>query len=267
VTEQKMDDVVLITGAQGTIGTLLRRTLRRGDRHLRLLDVTALAELEAGENATLIQGSFLDPGVIERACRGVRAIVHLGGLSHEGFTWPEYLEINVHGTYLLAEAARAAGVERLVYASSNHAVGFTPLLVEDAVGDYEFPRPDTFYGFSKAASESLLSLYFDRYGLESVCLRIGSYRERPNDVRSLWSWLSPGDCTRLVEAALTVPRPGFRVVWGVSANTRARVSLDEAIAIGYQPLDDAEDYAHDVEFGDQQTGLCIGGRYTAPDVT
>ncbi|HEY1825099.1 MAG TPA: NAD(P)-dependent oxidoreductase [Acidimicrobiales bacterium] len=261
-----MDDVVLITGAQGTIGTLLRHTLRRDGRHLRLLDVIAPAELEIGENATLIRGSFMDPGVIEEACRGVRAIIHLGGLSHAGFTWPEYLEINVHGTYLLAEAARAAGVERLIYASSNHAVGFTPLPMDDVVGDYEFPRPDTFYGFSKAASESLLSLYYDRYGLESVCLRIGSYRERPSDERSLWSWLSPGDCTRLVEAALSVPSPGFRVVWGVSANTRARVSLDEATDIGYRPVDDAEDFASELEDG-QRAWSDLGGRYTDSDVT
>jgi hypothetical protein len=115
------------------------------------------------------------------------------------------------------------------------------------------------------ASESLLSLYHDRYGLDVVCLRIGSFRERPFDRRSLWSWLSPGDCTRLVEAALTAPHPGFRVVWGVSANSRAAVSLEEGRAIGYEPLDNAEDYADEI-LDDQMQWDDVGGPYTAPDL-
>jgi nucleoside-diphosphate-sugar epimerase len=260
-----MDDVILVTGAQGTIGSMLRRSLRRPGRRLRLLDVTPLSPLEPDESAELITGSFLDPNVMTNACQGARAIVHLGGLAHVGFSWSEYLEVNIHGTYVLAEAARRAGVERVVYASSNHAVGFAPLRDGEPVLDYEYPRPDTYYGVSKVASEALLSMYHDRHGLEAVCLRIGSYLDRPTNLRSLWSWLSPADCTRLVEAALTVQNPGFRVVWGVSANARAVVSLEEGHAIGYQPLDNAEDYAHDIT-GDPTEWKCVGGPYTAPDI-
>jgi NADP-dependent aldehyde dehydrogenase len=259
-----MDDIILVTGARGTIGSMLRTSLRRPGRHLRLLDVAPLSPLEPDENAQLITGSFLDPEIMAGACQGVRAIVHLGGLSHAGFSWPEYLEVNIHGTYLLAEAARHAGVERVVYASSNHAVGFAPLRDDGPVSDYEYPRPDSYYGVSKVASESLLSLYHDRYGLDAVCLRIGSYLDRPTTLRSLWSWLSPGDCTRLVEAALTAPNPGFRVVWGVSSNSRSAVSLDEGHAIGYQPLDNAEDYAGEIT-GDQTQWRDVGGPYSAPD--
>ena len=261
-----MDEIVLVTGAQGTIGSMLRRSLRRAGRHLRLLDVAPLSPLEPGEDAELIAGSFLDPGVLDEACRDARAIVHLGGLSHEGYSWAEYLEVNIHGTFLLAEAARSAGVERIVYASSNHAVGFAPLSDEGPVPDYEFPRPDTFYGVSKAASESLLSLYHDRYGLDVVCLRIGSYRERPSDARSLWSWLSPADCARLVNASLDAVHPGFRIVWGVSANSAAAVSLDEARAIGYEPRDNAQDYAAGLSTTHDHWAN-VGGRYTGPDVT
>jgi uronate dehydrogenase len=261
-----MDDVVLLTGAQGAIGSMLRRSLRRPGRHLRLLDVAPLSPLELGEDAELVSGSFLDSDVLSDACRGVNAIVHMGGLSHEGYTWAEYLEVNIHGTYLLAEAAREAGVERIVYASSNHAVGFAPLRDDGVVPDYEFPRPDTYYGVSKAASENVLSLYHDRYGLDVVCLRIGSYREEPIDVRSLWSWLSPGDCARLVDASLTTPHPGFRIVWGVSANARAAVSLEEGRAIGYEPRDNAEDYASILTDTHDQWHD-VGGRYTGPDVT
>jgi uronate dehydrogenase len=260
-----MDDVVLITGAQGAIGSMLRTSLRQPGRRLRLLDVMPLSPLEPGENAELITGSFLDPETIAAACSGARAIVHMGGLSHAGYSWPEYLEVNIHGTQVVAEAARRAGVERVVYASSNHAVGFAPLRDSGLVPDHEYPRPDSYYGASKVASEALLSLYHDRYGLDAICLRIGSYRERPFDQRSLWSWLSPGDCTRLVEAALTTPRPGFRVIWGVSANSRAAVSLDEGRAIGYQPLDDAEDYANEIP-DDLQRWHDVGGPYTAPDL-
>jgi uronate dehydrogenase len=258
-----MDDIILVTGAQGTIGSMLRRSLRQPGRHLRLLDVAPLSPLEPDENAELIAGSFLDPEIMESACRGVRAVVHLGGLSHSGFSWPEYLDVNIHGTYLLAEAARHARVERVVYASSNHAVGFTPLRDEEPLPDNGYPRPDTYYGVSKVASEALLSMFHDRHGLDAVCLRIGSYLERPANLRSLWSWLSPADCTRLVEAALTTPSPGFRVVWGVSANSRAMVSLEEGRAIGYEPLDNAEDYAHEIT-GDQTEWKYVGGPYTAP---
>jgi uronate dehydrogenase len=260
-----MDDVILITGAQGSIGSMLRTSLRRPGRRLRLLDVVPLSPLEPGENAELITGSFLDPETIAAASSGARAIVHMGGLSHAGFSWPEYLEVNIHGTQVVADAARRAGVERVVYASSNHAVGFAPLRDGGVVPDHEYPRPDSYYGVSKAASESLLSLYHDRHGLDVVCLRIGSYRERPFDRRSLWSWLSPGDCTRLVEAALTTPHPGFRVVWGVSANSRAAVSLEEGRALGYEPLDNAEDYADEI-LDDHVHWDDVGGPYTAPDL-
>ncbi len=244
---------------------MLRLSLRRPGRHLRLLDVVRQADLQPGEDAELIEGSFLDAATMASACRDVEAIVHLGGCSSAGYTWPEYLDVNIHGTYLVLEAARHAGVSRVIYASSNHAVGYQPLDPNGPVPDHLFPRPDTFYGVSKAASESLGSLYHDRHGLDVICLRIGTYRDRPFDVRSLWSWLSPGDCTRLVEAALSAPSPGFRIVWGVSKNSRAAVSLEEGRTIGYVPLDDAEAYADEVapDAGDEPDvrGL-IGGRYT-----
>ena len=148
-----MDDVILITGAQGSIGSMLRTSLRQPGRRLRLLDVTPLYPLEPGEKAELITGSFLDPETIAAACSGVRAIVHMG-LSHAGFSWPEYLEVNIHGTQVVADAARRAGAERVVYASSNHAVGFVPLLDGGVVPDHEYPRPDSYYGVSKAAARA-----------------------------------------------------------------------------------------------------------------
>jgi NADP-dependent aldehyde dehydrogenase len=261
-----MSETLLITGAKGTIGSMLRQSLRQPDRHIKLLDIATQAPLATGEDAELLTGSFLDPEVLARAVEGVDAIIHLGGLSSAGYHWPEYLEINVHGTYTLLEAARLAGVPRIIYASSNHAVGFARASDYGTVPDYLFPRPDTFYGMSKAASESLCSLYHDRHGIDAICLRIGSYRERPIDRRSLATWLSPGDCARLIEASLHVAHPGFRVVWGISANTRRVVSLDEGHAIGYEPEDDAEVFAGELLTltHKEETDL-IGGQYTRKD--
>lgn len=261
-----MTETLLITGANGTIGSMLRQSLRRPGRHLKLLDIATQRRLAHDEDAELLQGSFCDPDVLADAVEGVDAIIHLGGLSGAGYTWPEYLDINIDGTYAVLEAARRAGVPRLIYASSNHAVGYARASDYGTVPDYLYPRPDTFYGVSKAASESLCSLFYDRYGVESICLRIGSYRERPSDKRALATWLSPGDCARLIEASLSCKDLGFRVVWGISANTRRLVSLEEGRAIGYEPLDDAEVYAKELlaRTSDEELDL-VGGPYTAPD--
>jgi uronate dehydrogenase len=259
------DETVLITGADGLIGTRLRASLRRTGRHLRLLDLMIQPPLEEGEDAELIVGSFLDPDLMDAACAGADAIIHLAGLASGGYSWDEYLDVNIDGTHVVLEAARRNDVSRVIYASSNHAVGFHPSEPGSPAPDYLFPRPDSFYGVSKVASEGLCSLYHDRYGLDTICLRIGSYRERPDNERSLWSWLSPGDCTRLFEAALSVASPGFRVVWGVSANSRSAVSLGEAASIGYQPLDDAEAFAEGVEASRATEPTFIGGAYATPD--
>ncbi len=264
-----MTQQILITGAAGTIGSWLRFSLRQPDRHLRLLDVKNQNELETAEAARLIVASCTDPDAMLEACQGVDVVLHLGGLSTGGFAWDQYLDVNINGTYCVLDAARRAGVARVVYASSHHAVGFHPSNSGVTVPDYLFARPDSLYGVSKAAGESLCSLFHDRHGLDVVCLRIGSYRVRPIDQRSLFNWLSPGDCTRLFEAAIATPAPGFRVVWGVSANTRRIMSLEEAHDIGYLPIDDAEDYAEQINANPHshhaQGGDFIGGPFT--DVT
>ncbi len=236
-----MSDAILITGAAGAIGTLLRSELRRADRELRLLDVAPQPLPEPGEAAQTIAGSVDDLSVLLAASEGASAIIHLGGLI-EDRTWDEYAQVNITGTYNVLEAARRNGVPRVIYASSNHAVGFTERASEPVPATLA-PRPDSYYGVAKVASEALCSLYHDRHGLDVICARIGSCRPVPNDLRCLWSWLSYPDTVRLVEAALSAPRPGFSIVWGVSDNTRGWWSLQEGRAIGYEPQDDAERYA------------------------
>jgi uronate dehydrogenase len=167
----------------------------------------------------------------------------MGGISSES-TWAAISHSNIEGTYCVLEAARRSGVPRVVLASSNHATGYTPrpdwgLLTEaDAP-----PRPDTYYGVAKVTMEALGSLYADRYGLDVVCLRIGSAFAEPTSTRHLSTWLSPADTVSLVDAALSAPSPGFSVVWGVSDNTRNWWDLTAARALGYEPADDAEVYA------------------------
>lgn len=130
-----------------------------------------------------------------------------------------------------------------MFASSNHAVGYVPLDGEGPIGSAIPARPDTYYGLSKAFGENLASLYADKYGVETVSIRIGSCFAEPRTVRMLATWLSPSDCARLIHAALTAPEVGHTVVNGISANTRAWWDLTTARALGYEPRDDAEAYA------------------------
>lgn len=263
-----MTSTVLVTGAAGGIGRHLRAGLAREGRRLRLLDVSPMAPPAPGEDVEVLAGSITDLAAMTEACAGVEAVVHLGGLATGGFTWAEYLAVNVDGTRNVLEAARRQGVGRVVLASSHHVMGRAPL-ADAPLAEYDYPRPDSFYAVSKVAGEALGRLYHDRHGLDVVCVRVGSFRERPTERRTLWNWLSPGDCTRLFSAALDAPSPGFRVVWGVSANRGRIMSLDEAAALGYTPLDDAGDYEEEVlatpDDADPAQSRLVGGAFTAAD--
>jgi uronate dehydrogenase len=233
---------ILITGAAGHIGTMLRQRLARPGRTLRLLDTAALT---AGPGEEAITASVTDLDAMTAACQGAEAVIHLAGIASEA-PWRQILEVNIEGTYAAFEAARQAGTGRVIFASSNHAVGFSPR-ESFPVPDYAFPAPDSYYGVSKAAGEALAALYHHRYGMDTICIRILTCADRPPNVRALSTWLSPDDAGRLFEACLSAPEPGFRVLYGVSANTRGGwVSLDEARALGYRPRDDAEAYAAEV---------------------
>ncbi|HEY0937433.1 MAG TPA: NAD(P)-dependent oxidoreductase [Trebonia sp.] len=262
---------ILVTGAAGRIGTMLRSRLARPGRVLRLLDIVPLPDagrLAAGEET--VTATVTDLAAVTAACAGVDAVIHLGGIPGED-AWAPILDVNINGTYAVFEAARRAGVPRVVYASSNHAVGFAPR-ESFPVPDGAAPEPDTYYGVSKAAGEALAALYARRYGLEAVCVRILSCFDRPRDARMLSTWLSPDDAGRLFDACVTAPAPGFRIIYGVSANTRGGwVSLDGARALGYQPRDDAEAYAAGVLAAgepdpDGPVFRYLGGEFTLPSL-
>ncbi|WP_328996678.1 NAD(P)-dependent oxidoreductase [Kribbella sp. NBC_01245] len=236
---------VLITGAAGLIGTILRERL---DRPLRLLDVVEPPAAAPGESVEILPAtSVTHLPALRFACEGVDAVIHLGGIPLED-RWEKILAVNIDGTRAVLEAARQAGVPRVILASSNHAVGFerrSQAPPEGLPADVP-PKPDTYYGMSKAAMEALGSLYHSRYGMDVVCLRIGSCREQPFAASELPIWLSPDDMGRLAVAALDTPAPGFRIVWGVSRNTARWWSLAEGEAIGYHPADDSAAFAADV---------------------
>lgn len=230
---------VLLTGAAGGIGTLMRDLLPPYGYDLRLLDMRPVPGAPGAITADLS-----DAGALREAVRGVDAVLHLAGISVES-TFDEILEANIRGTHNLYEAVREEGVRRVVFASSNHAVGFTP---RPRDGDPRIPvatphRPDTFYGLSKCFGEDLAQLYADRHGIDTVSVRIGACFPEPTSVRMLSVWLSPADAARLFHAALTADVRGHTVVHGSSANTRSWWDLTSARALGYTPQDDSERFA------------------------
>ena len=235
---------VLLTGAAGGLGTLMRNLLPAFGYELRLLDVRPI---EGDPDA--VTADLADKKAVREAVRGVDAIIHLAGISLEA-PFEKILAANIEGTYNLYEAAREEGVGRIVFASSNHAVGFTQRPQGDTPLDpsrlipIDTPRrPDTFYGLSKSFGEDLAQLYWDKHGLETVSVRIGSCFPEPTSVRMLSIWMSPADGARLFHAALTAENVGHTVVYGSSANTRLWWDLSTARALGYEPQDDSEEFA------------------------
>ncbi|HEY8827650.1 MAG TPA: NAD(P)-dependent oxidoreductase [Jatrophihabitantaceae bacterium] len=245
---------VLLTGAAGTIGSALAVRLPAYGWTVRGFD---RVPVDGG-----VVGDITSPADLDAAMRGTSAVVHLAGQNTEA-RWPVVREANVEGTFQVFEAARRHGVSRVVYASSNHATGFTPVTPGLPAGAP--PRPDTLYGVSKVFGEALGRYYADRYGMRVACLRIGTFAPRPPDIRALSTWLSPDDCGRLVDACLRSPALTYALVWGISANTRRTWSLDEGRALGYLPQDDAEVYADAVPAGqsDPSNGF-VGGGFTTP---
>jgi uronate dehydrogenase len=233
---------VLLTGAAGGVGTLMRDLLPPYGYDLRLFDVQPVKGDTGG--AEVITADLADRAALREAVRGVDAVLHLAGISVES-TFDKILRANIEGTYNLYEAVREEGVRRVVFASSNHAVGFTPRpRGDDPLIPITTPRrPDTFYGLSKSFGEDLAQLYADLHGIDTVSVRLGSCFPEPTTVRMLSVWMSPADGARLFHAALSADVTGHTVVYGSSANTRLWWDLSSARALGYEPQDDSEPFA------------------------
>ena len=228
---------VLITGAAGGIGTRLRHLLEGVYPRLRLSDLKPPADL--GSQETFVAADLARMADVERAVAGVDGIVHLGGFSVEG-PWDTILQANIVGCYNLFEAARLHRVERVVFASSNHVVGFYPrqrrIGVDDAV------RPDSRYGVSKAFGEALAALYAFKHGLRVTCIRIGNFGDAPVDRRRLSIWVAPQDLVQLVRIGLEHPDIRHEIFYGVSDNARGWWDNSAAFRFGYRPQGRAEDH-------------------------
>ena len=254
---------VLVTGAAGSIGRVV--TVGLADRGHTVVGLDRVPQPD-GTDWSWYTADCADADAVAAVFdeESVDAVVHLAGHPGEA-SLPDSLTSHVITTAALLDAMVQHDVRRFVYASSNHAVGRTPR--RELVGIDTRPRPDTFYGVGKVAAEALMSLYADRYGIDAVACRIGSFLERPETVRNLSTWLSHDDCVRMVEAAITAPAPGFAVLYGISANTRAWWDLEPGRALGYEPLDDAEEFLDTIVEGpwDEPHGAHVGGPYATAE--
>jgi uronate dehydrogenase len=231
---------ILITGATGDVGSHLRRELK-GKYRLRLSDKRPLLKKEKGESFMRADISRMADAL--KITKGVDAIVHLGGYSVEG-PWPAILQANIVGCYNVFEAARRNGVKRILFPTSNHAVGFYRR--DQTIDHRVYPKPDSRYGVSKVFGEALGSLYADKYGMEVFLMRIGNVNPRPIDRRRLSIWLSPRDLAQLVSIGIERPGIKFEIVYGISGNKRAWYDNANAARLGYRPQDDSEPFAEEV---------------------
>ncbi|HXN16313.1 MAG TPA: NAD(P)-dependent oxidoreductase [Usitatibacter sp.] len=231
---------VLLTGAAGNVGAHLRHELS-GRYALRLSDIKSISNLGPGE--TFVQGDITQMKEALAITRGMEAIVHLGGFAVEG-SWETILAANIEGTYNVFEAARRNRVKRIVFATSNHAVGFYRR--DETIDHRVYPKPDSRYGVSKVFGEALGSLYAYKYGVEVLCIRIGNVNPQPVDKRRLSLWISPRDLAQLVVLGIEHPEVHFEIVYGVSGNRRSWYDNANALRLGYRPQDDSEAWAAQV---------------------
>lgn len=241
---------LLLTGAAGGLGQELRRRLPHYCDTLRLSDINELGS--AGEREELMPARLEDAAAVHQLLEGVDAVVHLGGVSTEQ-PWEPILQANIVGLYNLYEAARKQGVKRILFASSNHVTGFYR---QDEVIDARDPmRPDGLYGLSKAFGESLSRFYWDRHGIETVCVRIGSSFPEPRNRRMLATWMSYDDLERLVVASLTAPVVGHSILFGISDNHTRFYDNKYGQHLGYRPQDSSEPFRAKVEAADPRPDM------------
>lgn len=233
-----MKGKILLTGAAGQIGEVLRPALVREALGLISADVAPLTPIAANERCLRLD--VRDAAAVEAAMAGVDVVFHFAGIASEA-DWPSIHAVNIDGTYNVYEAARRAGTRRVVFASSNHFAGFHRR--DRRTGSDIAPRPDSRYGVSKVAGEAIGRLYADKHGVETIALRIGQCRPKPTHRRALSLWLSHGDMARLAVCCLAATNIHFDIVYGVSANTRAWYDNPGAEKIGFRPTDNAEDFA------------------------
>ncbi len=241
---------ILLTGAAGNLGKVLRESLSVHCEHLRISDKDEMTEVRPNEEA--IRCDLADADAAMELTGDVDMVVHMGGQSLEG-SWESVLNSNIIGFYNTFEGCRKNGVKRLIWGSSNHAIGFYPRT--QVIDASVYPRPDTNYGVSKVFGEAVAQYYWDKYHFESVSIRIGSCFPEPLDRRMLATWLSYRDCQHLIDRCLISPRVEHTIVYGVSDNNEKLWDNTMASHLGYRPQDNAEDYRAKVEAASEQKDI------------
>lgn len=232
---------LVLTGAAGRLGSYLREPLSKMCDEFTSTDIIAApAQLHANE--TYVQADLTDLDAMVALLEGADMVVHFGAIGDEA-PFETLLGPNFIGAYNIWEAAHRNKLRRVVYASSIHAVGMHKKT--DFIGTDAPHKPDTFYGLAKCFAEDLASLYWDKRGLESVCMRILSCAQVSNP-RAVGTWLSYDDLIQLVQRSIDTPITGFSVVYGVSDNDRAPVDNSKAHHLGYTPKDNAEQFAANI---------------------
>lgn len=247
---------LLVTGGAGHVGRNLRRELRARMDMIRSFDRVETPDLAANEEG--IVGDVSDMASVERAMQGMDGVLHLAAVPNEQ-AWELMLANNVIGTWNVYEAAFRQGVKRVVFGSSNHAVGFYP---RKQTIDATVPhRPDTRYGLTKCWGEDVGSLYADKYGVKSLHIRIGNALGTPSNVRTLAIWISDRDLAQLVMIGLTHPAIHNTVVYGISDNASAWYDNSAAFALGYKPQDRSQDHKEQAMAGEAKETMDAIGRY------
>ena len=230
---------ILLTGAAGGLGQVLRERVKPWAEVLRVSDIADLGAAGPGEE--VVQCDLADRQAVMALLEGVDAVLHFGGISTEQPFAP-IMQANILGVANLYEALHKAGTRRVVFASSNHAIGYHG--VTEVLDANSPTRPDSYYGLSKVFGEQMARYYFDRFGIETVCVRIGSSFPQPRDKRMMSTWLSYDDLTELLRCALFAPRVGHTVVYGVSDNDSVWWDNRLAAHLGYKPKDSSARFAH-----------------------
>jgi uronate dehydrogenase len=233
---------LLITGAAGSLGQVMRKRLASYADILRLSDVADLGHAQSNEE--IMQCDLGDADAVSRLVEGCDAILHMGGISVEA-PFDRIMNANILGMYNLYEAARKHGSPRIMFASSNHTSGF--YRQDEYIDVQATMRPDGLYGVSKCFGEAIARMYFDKFGQETAIIRIGSCFDKPKNHRMLSTWLSHDDFVTLFERVFQVPRLGCPVIWGVSKNDSLWWNNNQAHFLGWHPKDNAEQFREEVE--------------------
>ena len=228
---------LLITGGAGHVGRKLRQEFAGQFETIRIFDMVPVTDLRSSEESVV--GDIASLQSVESAMRGMDAVIHLAAEPVEA-AFEKILASNIVGTYNVYEAAFRQGAKRVIFGSSNHAVGFYPRT--QRIDATVMPRPDSRYGLSKAWGEDVGQLYADKYGIRSMHIRIGNAADTPGSARALAIWVSGRDLAQLVRIGLEHPEIHNTIVYGISNNAAAWYDNSAAYRLGYKPLDKSEDY-------------------------